>query len=185
MSRTNSGTYPRRAFLKGVAAALAYPCLITPATQAKGGAVAGKRRVYQASWESLDQRPVAPWWLDAKFGVYVHWSLACVPSWGNHSSFYWPNLIKSRQMESAGPRPAKNEIDEEYVGLWQFHQRTYGPTFRYEDFAPLFRAEAFDPDHWAGIFARSQAKYFVFRPTPHDGFSFWPGAEAPRTWGQP
>ena len=30
-----------------------------------------------------------------------------------------------------GPRPAKNEISEEYVGLWQFHQRTYGPGFKF------------------------------------------------------
>ena len=77
--------------------------------------------------------------LDAKFGVYVHWTLASVPSWGNHSSFYWPNLLRSRQMESAGPRPPKADIAEEYVGLWDFHRRTYGPDFQFEEFAPLFR----------------------------------------------
>ena len=73
----------------------------------KPGEPAPKRRTYEANWESLDQRLVAPWWLDAKFGIYVHWTLASVPGWGNHSSFYWPNLLKSRQLESAGPRPAK------------------------------------------------------------------------------
>lgn len=36
-----------------------------------------KRPVYEPPWESLDQRAVVPWWRDAKFGVYVHWSLAC------------------------------------------------------------------------------------------------------------
>ncbi len=144
-----------------------------------------KGPVYQPTWESLDQRAVAPWWRDAKFGVYVHWSLASVPAWGNHSSFYWPNLLKSQKLESAGPRPPKNEIDEEYVGLWQFHQRTYGAGFRYEDFAPKFRAEAFDPDHWADIFARSQAKYVMLTAKHHDGFCLWPSAEATRTWGRP
>lgn len=28
----------------------------------------------EPTWESLDQRPVAPWWRDAKFGVYLQWS---------------------------------------------------------------------------------------------------------------
>ena len=151
----------------------------------QAGGSASKRRPYEPAWESLDQRAVAPWWRDAKFGVYVHWSLASVPAWGNHSSFYWPNLLQSQRMESAGPRPAKNEIGEEYVGLWQFHQRTYGPGFKYEDFAPLFRAEAFDPDHWAGVFARAQAKYVVLTAKHHDGFCLWPSAEATRTWGRP
>ena len=32
---------------------------------------------------------------------------------------------------------------------WQFHKRNYGPTFEYQDFAPRFRAELFDPDQWA------------------------------------
>ena len=78
-----------------------------------------QRHAYEPTWESLDRRPVAPWWRDAKFGVYIHWTLASVPGWGNHSSFYWPNLLKSRQMEANGHRPAKNDIAEEYVGLWQ------------------------------------------------------------------
>jgi len=144
-----------------------------------------QRRTYEPTWESLDQRPVAPWWLDAKFGIYIHWTLASVPGWGNHSSFYWPNLLKSRQMEANGPRPAKNDISEEYVGLWQFHVRTYGPDFQFPDFAPMFRAEAFDPNRWAEVFARSQAKYVVLTAKHHDGFCLWPSAEASRSWDRP
>ena len=185
MKSTKSCMYPRRTFLKGTAAAMAYPCVIGAATQVDERAYAGKRRTYEPTWESLDQRPVAPWWLDAKFGIYVHWTLASVPGWGNHSSFYWPNLLKSRQMEANGPRPAKNDIAEEYVGLWQFHNRTYGPDFQFPDFAPLFRAEAFDPNRWAEVFARSQAKYVVLTAKHHDGFCLWPSAEASRSWGRP
>ena len=34
---------------------------------------------YDASWKSLDTRPVPPWFDDAKFGLFVHWSLNSVP----------------------------------------------------------------------------------------------------------
>ncbi len=140
---------------------------------------------YEPTWESLDRHPIAPWWRSAKFGVYIHWTLASVPSWGKHSSFYWPNLLKSRQLESAGPRPAGNDIAEEYVGLWDFHRRTYGADFQFPDFAPMFKAEAFDPDRWADLFARSGARYVVLTAKHHDGFCLWPSAEATRSWGRP
>jgi alpha-L-fucosidase len=144
-----------------------------------------KQGRYDATWESLDQRPVAPWWRDAKFGVYLHWTLASVPSWGTHSSFYWPNLLKSKREEQAGPKPRRNELADEHLGLWQFHLQNYGPDVQYEDFAPLFRAELFDPERWADLFVRSGARYVVLTAKHHDGFCLWPSAEASRSWGRP
>jgi alpha-L-fucosidase len=137
------------------------------------------------AWESLDQRPVAQWWQDAKFGVYLHWTLASVPAWGAHASFYWPNLLKSRQEEAAGPKPRRNTLDDEHLGLWQFHARNYGAEFQYPDFAPLFHAELFNPDQWAGLLVRSGARYVVLTAKHHDGFCLWPSAEANRSWGRP
>ena len=31
--------------------------------------------------KSLRAHPVPTWFEDAKFGVFVHWSLSCVPAW--------------------------------------------------------------------------------------------------------
>ncbi len=140
---------------------------------------------YQPTWESLDQRPVAQWWRDAKFGVYMHWTLASVPAWGTHSSFYWPNLLKSRQEEAAGPQPRRNRLSDEHLGLWAFHVRNYGADFQYPEFAPRFRAELFDPEQWADLFVRSGARYVVLTAKHHDGFCLWPSAEANRSWGRP
>ncbi len=139
----------------------------------------------QPTWESLDQRPVAQWWRDAKFGVYMHWTLASVPAWGTHSSFYWPNLLRSRQEEAAGPKPRRNALSDEHLGLWQFHVRNYGAEFQYPDFAPMFRAELFDPEQWADVFVRSGARYVVLTAKHHDGFCLWPSAEANHSWGRP
>jgi alpha-L-fucosidase len=68
---------------------------------------------------------------------------------------------------------------------WQFHKRAYGPNFPYYDFAPMFRAELFDPDQWADVFVRSGAKYVALTSKHHEGFALWRSAEANRTWGRP
>jgi alpha-L-fucosidase len=66
-----------------------------------------------------------------------------------------------------------------------FHEKTYGKNFNYMDFAPLFRAELYDPARWADLFVRSGAKYVVLTSKHCDGFALWPSAEASRTWGRP
>jgi alpha-L-fucosidase len=128
---------------------------------------------------------VATWWTDAKFGIYVHWTLASVPAWGLHTSFYWPNLLESREKERGGFRARGDTFDEQYAGLWEFHQRVFGANFEFPDFAPMFRAELFDPERWAEVFARSGAKYVVLTAKHHDGFSLWPDPYATRDFGRP
>ena len=39
------------------------------------------QQVYTPNWESLDSRPVAPWFEQAKFGIFIHWGPYSVPSW--------------------------------------------------------------------------------------------------------
>ncbi|HEV57389.1 MAG TPA: hypothetical protein ENN87_07810, partial [Phycisphaerales bacterium] len=38
---------------------------------------------YEPTWESLTQHPVPEWFKDAKFGIYAHWGVYCVPAYGN------------------------------------------------------------------------------------------------------
>jgi alpha-L-fucosidase len=55
------------------------------------------------------------------------------------------------------------------------HREIYGPQseFGYKDFIPLFRAERFDPDEWARLFAEAGAKYCVPVAEHHDGFQMY------------
>ena len=66
-----------------------------------------------------------------------------------------------------------------------FHNRVFGPTFSYYQFAPMFKAELFDPDEWAAIFKQSGAKYVALTSKHHEGFCMFQSAEANRDWGQP
>jgi len=128
---------------------------------------------YAANWASLDQRPTPAWYLDAKFGVFIHWGVYSVPSWGapgEYAEWYWHHI------RSTDPKDA----------LWRdFHTKNYGAHFDYRDFAPRFRAELFDANHWADVFARAGVKYVVPTSKHHEGFALWPSAEASRTWGRP
>ena len=86
---------------------------------------------------------------------------------GEYAEWYW-NHIHDRKPDNV---------------WWQFHKANYGETFDYQDFAPLFRAELFDADKWADIFARSGARYIVPTSKHHEGFCLWPSAEASRDLG--
>jgi alpha-L-fucosidase len=145
------------------------------------GALAAAQR-YEPTWGSVDSRPTPPWFADAKFGIFIHWGVYSVPSFAPvlpnelaYAEWYW-HAITEGQKQNANPVDA---------GSWAFHKRVYGAGFPYADFAPMFRAELFDPDHWADVFAHSGAKYIVLTSKHHEGFALWPSHEASATWGRP
>jgi alpha-L-fucosidase len=59
--------------------------------------------------------------------------------------------------------------------VFKHHVETYGPQtrFGYKDFIPLFTAEKFDPDHWAGLFRNAGAQFVVPVAEHHDGFPMY------------
>ncbi|HEY9139867.1 MAG TPA: alpha-L-fucosidase [Bryobacteraceae bacterium] len=144
---------------------------------------AGETR-YQANWDSLDSRPTPEWYLDAKFGIFIHWGVYSVPSFAPprtkgetpYAEWYWHSLTEGKKETAPG---------QDGYQTWQFHRRVYGADFPYFDFAPQFRAEMFDPDHWADVIAGSGARYVVPTSKHHEGFTLWRSAEANRDWGRP
>ncbi len=110
---------------------------------------------FQADWQSLGNYKVPQWYLDAKFGIFIHWGVYSVPAFGNE--WYPRNMYKQDTPE------------------FKHHVATYGPQlqFGYKDFIPKFRAEKFDPYHWAEVFRKSGAKYVVPVAEHHDGFPMY------------
>jgi alpha-L-fucosidase len=62
-----------------------------------------------------------------------------------------------------------------------FHNRTYGPDTKYQDFAKDFTAELFQPDEWARLFQNAGARYVVLTSKHHEGFALWP-SRLSRNW---
>jgi len=123
---------------------------------------------YTANWTSLDARPLPAWYDQAKFGIFVHWGVFSVPSYGGckgsftgaSGEWYW------------------YELEDGVQCIGEYHNKTYGPDFKYEDFAPMFKTSLFTPDDWATLFKQSGAQYVVLTSKHHDGYCNWPSAQS-------
>ena len=119
---------------------------------------------YDASWESLQERPYPQWFKDAKLGIFIHWGLYSVPSFTTPEGYAEWHL---RGLQTG------SEL------LTEFDKNLYGEDFKYEDLAPKFKAELFDPAEWADLFKKSGAKYILLVSKHHDGYCLWPSEYAP------
>lgn len=118
----------------------------------------------QPTWESINQRGYPQWFSDAKLGIFIHWGVYSVPAFASNEGYaewYYRGL-----QTDDGERKA-------------FQERVYGEGFRYEDFAPHFKAELWNPDEWAELFEKSGAKYVLLVSKHHDGYCLWPSQYAP------
>ena len=110
---------------------------------------------FAANWPSLQNYQVPAWYRDGKFGIFIHWGPYCVPAFG--SEWY--------------PRMMYMQGSKEYT----HHLTTYGThdQFGYKDFIPLFKAERFDANQWAELFAIAGARFVVPVAEHHDGFAMY------------
>lgn len=113
------------------------------------------RTRYAPNWTSLDARPLPDWFDDVKIGIFLHWGVYSVPSFG--SEWFWQNWRGA------------NSSDYE-----AFMVKNYKPGFTYQEFAPQFTAEHFNASEWVEIFKKSGAKYLVLTSKHHEGFTLWP-----------
>jgi alpha-L-fucosidase len=114
-----------------------------------------KKGPFQPTWPALENYRVPAWYLDAKFGIFIHWGVYSVPAFGSE---WYP-----RQMYLPGSP------------VFQHHVATYGPPtkFGYKDFIPRFTAAKFDAAQWAKLFHDSGAKFVVPVGEHHDGFPMY------------
>lgn len=110
---------------------------------------------YEATWESLDSRPLPEWYDKAKVGIFLHWGVFSVPSFGNE--WFWSSWTGNLKMfEYTFLIVIFVGGDSSYV---EFMQKNYPPNFTYQDFAREFTAEFFNPTEWAELFVKAGAKY--------------------------
>ena len=108
---------------------------------------------YEATWESIrDHYHTPEWFMDAKFGIFIHWGVYSVPAAGSE---WYPKHM--------------------YNGMSRDHRRRWGSQreFGYKDFIPMFKAEKFDAGAWAALFREAGARYVIPTAEHHDGFAMY------------
>lgn len=50
-------------------------------------AISSSLQSFEPNWESLDSRPVPDWYEEAKIGIFIHWGVFSVPSFG--TEWFW------------------------------------------------------------------------------------------------
>jgi alpha-L-fucosidase len=114
---------------------------------------------FKPNWQSLQNYEVPAWYQDAKFGIFIHWGVYCVPA---YLSEWYPRWMY---------------IDEDTWrgNAYRHHRETYGPhaKFGYKDFIPQLTAKQFNAAEWAELFEQAGARYVVPVAEHHDGFPMY------------
>ena len=110
---------------------------------------------FRADWASLEKYTVPEWFMDAKFGIFIHWGVYSVPAFGSE---WYPH-----EMYNLGTDENKHQT------------ANYGPLDQtgYKDFIPKFKAEHYEPTAWAHLFKEAGARYVVPVFEHHDGFAMY------------
>jgi len=123
--------------------------------------VSGQQKIYEPTWESLDNHQMPEWYDDAKIGLSMHWGVYSVPAWApREEGISYAEWYGRRMVDKSNP-------------TYTYHLENYGDV-PYDSFIDMWKAEKYDPEQWA-IFAKSMgAKYMFITSKHHDGFCLWP-----------
>ena len=140
-------------------------CAASLASMAFAGVPSATDGPFKPEWASLKAHKNPEWFRDAKFGIYTHWG---------------PVTVGSENCPSPGQYYGRDMYDRTKPEF-EFHKQTFGDQskFGYKDLIPLFKAEKFDANEWAELFARAGAKFAGPVAVHHDNFAMWDSQVTP------
>ncbi|MGJ8743544.1 alpha-L-fucosidase [Polaribacter sp.] len=117
---------------------------------------------YDGSWEALQKMPIPDWFNNGKVGIFIHWGPYSVIGHKKGGRGYAEHVPKL--------------IYKDTTYYYPYLRERWGaapPEFGYKDIVPEFKAENWNPDKWAKLFAEVGAKYVVLTAEHHDGWANW------------
>ncbi len=135
---------------------------------------------YEPDPKSLRTHPVPTWFEDAKFGIFVHWSLSCIPAWAPRGGSL-VDIVRADPHSFQHLSPYAewywNALRIPGSPTAAHHAKVWGNA-PYQAFREPFdrMLQSWDPAPWAELFAKAGAQYVVDVTKHHDGFCLWPTA---------
>lgn len=136
--------------------------------------------MYQPTLQSIRQHPLPDWYRDAKFGIFIHWTISSVPAYaptglGDINQIF----AKKSQRDAYKYQPYaewyQNSLRIPGSPVQQYHEKTFGKGYPYENFVRIFNEQSqhWNPHAWADLFREAGARYTVLVTKHHDGFLLW------------
>ena len=140
--------------------------------------------MFQPTLDSVRSHPIPNWFDDAKLGIFVHWGLYSVPAWAPLTGELgkviaqeggWINWFSNNPYAEW----YQNSLAINQGATYEHHVKTYGASFKYEDFAPMFNEAVrhFNAGALADVIKRAGAQYAVLTTKHHEGFLLWPSTQ--------
>lgn len=153
------------------------PGSVVSAGELDGRSKNARAMPYEPTPESVRTHPLPEWYDDAKFGIFIHWSVFSVPAWAPTThSILDVGMGKTPMWNMPYVEFYANWMEVPGSPTWRHHRETYGAKYPYDNFVPLFNqaSRSWDPQAWAALFAQAGAKYVVPVSKHHEGFLLWP-----------
>lgn len=142
--------------------AIAETVVISQSVAADQPSTKSAQAPYDGSWKSLQKMPVPAWFDDGKIGIFIHWGPSSVIGYRKGGRGYSEHVPKQMYSDP-----------EHYYPIVKERWGATPPAFGYKDMIPEFKAEKWDPDAWAKLFADVGFKYCVMTAEHHDGWANW------------
>ncbi|WP_130838708.1 alpha-L-fucosidase [Lachnoclostridium sp. Marseille-P6806] len=136
---------------------------------------------FEPTYESVCMHPLPDWYDDAKFGIFIHWSLFSVPGYAPVDG---RDVIRLQKQTDMHYMMQHNPYAEWYLNTLriagsptrEFHEKNYGSGFSYFEFQKEFEqySRKVNFDSWAQLMKDSGARYAVLVTKHHDGYCLWP-----------
>ena len=122
------------------------------------------------------------WFDEAKFGIFIHWSLFSVPAYASVSNKSLQDLAEEGSGIEASMKYSPyaewywNSLRIEGSPTQKHHEEIFGKNFDYRNFQKIFeeKSKGVDFEKWARLFKECGAKYVVLVTKHHDGYCLWP-----------
>ena len=136
--------------------------------------------MYEGTWESVGTHRVPDWYDDAKLGIFIHWGLYSVPGWAPRVPDIQHLLIhdgpKRMLRESPYAEWYLNSMQIKGSPTDEYHRRTYGDDYPYDNFVRTFNdaSSGADLDAVAELCGAAGARYVVLTTKHHTASRYGP-----------